>query len=318
MLPTRRAFVRQAAAAGGLLALAGPGSASALPTTDFANAMPAALPPFTVSQITTTPWSLAQDLRTYPQLGVGIELWEKKFEARRLPRQLEELRATGLSISSVQPEVLSIFPNHGGQGPKAPAERLEKLKQTIRRFAPVAQGRPFVTNTGALPGGNEAEVWRTCVRHYQELARFAADQGVRLALEALGPSLMNRSSILYQVPQVLEMVAEVNHPSFGICVDFYNNWQDTQLPEHLRACADRLWLVHLADWQRPRSFHDRRPLGDGHIPTARLLQACREVGYAGPFVLEIFSENVPDSLWQGDLAGVITQSKTAFEQAWRG
>lgn len=35
-------------------------------------------------------------------------------------------------------------------------------------------------------------------------------------------------------------------------------------------------------------------------------------GYAGPLVLEIFSKNVPDSLYDGDLDAVVTRSREAL------
>jgi hypothetical protein len=40
--------------------------------------------------------------------------------------------------------------------------------------------------------------------------------------------------------------------------------------------------------------------------------SLRDAGYAGPLVLEIFSKNVPDSLYGGDLHGVVARSRDAL------
>lgn len=61
--------------------------------------------------------------------------------------------------------------------------------------------------------------------------------------------------------------------------------------------AQRLFLVQLADWRHPLSRHDRRALGQGHLPFCPLLEKLSAFGYHGNYVLEIFSEGVVDSLW---------------------
>jgi sugar phosphate isomerase/epimerase len=84
-----------------------------------------------------------------------------------------------------------------------------------------------------------------------------------------------------------------------------------------RACGDRIFVVHVSDWRTPRSFADRYIVGQGEIPLPALIHAIHESGYRGAYTLEIFSDEVPNSLWEADLSGVINDSRIGLEKAWR-
>jgi sugar phosphate isomerase/epimerase len=252
-----------------------------------------------VSQITTSPLSIEEDLALCQRLGCAMEIAEKKLsldppEARD---QLAQIKDSGVRITSIQPRTLTIFPSASAPEPSSPEERLADLMASVTLFSGFWPGLPLVTNTGADAGGNEARVWAGCVEHYRTLAAHAHDCGMRIALEALGPSLMNSSSILFTFGQAQELASEIDHQAFGLCLDLYNSWQDPALPAAIERCK-KLFIVQLADWRRPQSLHDRRVLGDGEIALQSLLQNLADAGYAGDCVLEIFSESVPDSLWE--------------------
>lgn len=270
-------------------------------TTDHVQRAYASRPTLAISQITTQPLSLAQELDLAVRLGYSLEVAENKLptDPTAAADALKRIQDSGVSVVSLQPATLTPFPSAFSATPAEPRERIDALKASIERFAPLWPGRPLVTNTGApIDSGNEAQVFETCVEAYRELAEHAEQHGMTLALEALAPSLMNRNSILYTFAQALEMAEAVDHPVFGVCLDLYNSWQDVTLPADIALAGDRLQLVQLADWRRPHSFHDRRALGDGQIALAPLLAALQQSGYRGPYVLEIFSSEVEDSLWQ--------------------
>jgi sugar phosphate isomerase/epimerase len=263
--------------------------------------------PLAISQITTSPLSLEDDLALCQRLGCALEIAEKKLSCDPIKAQdqLALIKDSG---------VLTIFPSASAPDPQAPEARLADLIASVERFSPFWPGLPLVTNTGADADGNEARVWTGCVEHYRTLADHASQHGMRIALEALGPSLMNRNSILFAFSQAQEMADAVDRAAFGLCLDLYNSWQDPGLPAAIAACT-RLFIVQLADWRRPRSLHDRRVLGDGDIPLQRLLRSVVETGYTGDYVLEIFSESVPDSLWENKetVIAAVGQSIQAFD-----
>jgi len=252
-----------------------------------------------ISQITTSPLSIDDDLALCQRLGCAMEIAEKKLSAEptQARDQLARIKDSGVRITSIQPRTLTIFPSASAPQPSSPETRLAQLMASVELFSQFWPGLPLVTNTGADAGGNEARVWEGCIEHYRTLAAHAHDHGMRIALEALGPSLMNRNSILFAFSQAQEMVKDVDHDDFGLCLDLYNSWQDPALAAAIEHCK-KLFIVQLADWRRPRSLHDRRALGDGEIALQSLLQNIADAGYTGDCVLEIFSESVPDSLWR--------------------
>jgi sugar phosphate isomerase/epimerase len=187
----------------------------------------------------------------------------------------------------------------------------------VELIAPFAPGAVFVTNTGPAPDGNLHEAIRQVVTHHRELADIAADHGVRIALEPLNPVLLNAETAIWTYGQALDVVQEVGRENVGVCLDLWNVWQDPDLVPRLADAPDRLFLLQVSDWRTPRSRMDRRGVGTGDIPVGRLLHAAHGVGYRGPWVLEIFSDNVPDSLYETDLDDLLRTNRTALEAAWR-
>lgn len=251
-----------------------------------------------ISQITTKPLSIEQDLDLCRRLGCGLEIAESKLstDKGKAREQLAQIKESGIRITSIQPRILTIFPSASAPKPESSEARLESLIASVELFSEFWSDLPLVSNTGANTQGNEHQVWEGCVEHYRTLADHAEQRGMRIALEALGPSLMNRNSILFAYSQAQELAAAVDKTSFGLCLDIYNSWQDSDLIASIS--AEKLFLVQLADWRRPRSFHDRRALGDGSIPLLPILRRLVECGYSGDYVLEIFSDSVFDSVWK--------------------
>ena len=110
----------------------------------------------------------------------------------------------------------------------------------------------------------------------------------------------------------MEIVEEVGHDALGICADAWNLAGQHDLRARLTRLGDRLFLAQVADWRRPRSFLDRRAIGEGALDFTPFLDGVRAAGYRGPIVLEIFSKDVPDSLYDGDLHATIARSRDAL------
>jgi sugar phosphate isomerase/epimerase len=83
------------------------------------------------------------------------------------------------------------------------------------------------------------------------------------------------------------------------------------------AAPDRVFLLQVSDWRLPRSADDRRSVGTGEVAIGQLLHAVYDAGYLGPRVLEIFSDDVPDSLYDTDLRALVRDNHAALQRAWR-
>src|SRR5579872_5399946 len=121
---------------------------------------------FGVSQYTTKQWSFEEDIENYARLGVtAVEICECKLDPNETPAQLAFANEKGLTITSVQPRVHTVFPDSLEWETKDPRERMKLFRHAIETIAPyVPAGTPFVANTGIAPNGNFREGWEITVR----------------------------------------------------------------------------------------------------------------------------------------------------------
>ncbi len=275
-------------------------------------------PPFGVSQFSTWPQSFADDLRLYKEAGIGfIEVCEGKLDAANPEPQLQALKESGMRVSSVQPRLHSLFPDQPRPEPASPKERMLRLRGSIELFGRHFPGTTLVTISGAAPGGDYDLAYRTAGREYAEIARIAADNGVRVALEPLNPILMNTDTFVCSLAQAGRIVEEVNHPAFGMFLDVWHFWEDAGAADQIARYGDRIYGVHVNDWRTPRAFGDRFLPGEGVIPLVELVRAIRKTGYDGAYTLEIFSElRLSGSLW-ADPRRTVVEGRKAFLEIWK-
>jgi sugar phosphate isomerase/epimerase len=272
---------------------------------------------FGISQFTTWPWPFERDLREYALAGAtAIEICEFKLDRGNCEPQLRAVGPAGLRVSSVQTTLHAIFPDSLAPAPFDPELRVKHIAAAMTRIAPhVPDGTPFVVITGAAPRGDCERVFRTMLDVLPGLADHAAGLGVRLAFEPLNPVLFNTDTSLWGLDAALDLIERVDHPNLGVCLDSWNVFQTPDLIETIERAHGKIFVVQLSDWQRPRANADRRNLGEGIIPTADIVAAARRAGYAGSYVLEIFSEeSLPDSLWRGDIASHLRRNVAAFRR----
>ena len=273
---------------------------------------------FGISQFTTHPWSFERDVEAYARLGAAaIEVCEVKLDPDKVPEQMKMIADAGLEITSVQPATRTLYPSKSQPEPKPIPERMARFRHTIEMLAPYTPGVAYVTNTGIPPDGNVQEVLDTAAVQYRALADFAAEHGVKVALEPLNASIANIESAIWTLPQAMDVVQAVDRDNFGICLDCWNIWQNADLYHAVQQCGSKIFVVQVSDWRTPRSFMDRLVPGQGVIPLAPFLRAVHDAGFRGAYSVEIFSQGVPDALWDGDLEQVIKDSKAGVEAAWQ-
>ena len=272
---------------------------------------------FGISEFTTQPWSFDEDVACYAKLGVDtIEVVEAKLDDDRYAEQMASIAAAGLGISGVQPKVRTFFASRMTPDPAGLNERCVALRGSIERLGRHAQGVPFITNTGAHPKGDMAEAMKVVGERLGELSKVAADNGVLLALEPLNPSSVNVESAIWTIDQALEVIDRAGSDKVGLCLDYWNIWQNADVAAQITRAGSRIFTVQASDWRTPRSFADRIVPGTGDLPLADLIKATRATGYDLPYVVEIFSNDVADSLYDDDLERVVADCKRGFAAAW--
>lgn len=270
---------------------------------------------FGISEVTTWPWAFEDDVKRYPKLGAtAIEIWEFKLsaDARAREEQLESVAAHGLAVSSFQADVHALFPTHLKPEPASLDARRDAIVRTLETLGPLLPGTVFVLNTGVAAGGDVQAAFDATVGVYRDLARRARNLGVRLAIEPLHPLAMNEDSFAWNLEDAFDIVSAVGEDALGICADVWNLAGQYDLEARLARCAGKIFLAQVSDYRRPRSFLDRLVVGDGSIDFRPFLRGVSASGYDGPLVLEIFSKNVADSLYDGDLDAVVERSREAL------
>ncbi|KAI1107576.1 xylose isomerase-like protein [Jackrogersella minutella] len=122
------------------------------------------------------------------------------------------------------------------------------------------------------PSSSSHDEWKWVVQGVREVALYAAEKGIRIAIEPL-----NRfeTYLITNISQVLQLIDEVNLPNVGIAFDpFHMNMEEPDMIAALRRCGDKLFDFHLGD-------NNRLAPGDGVLDWPLIIQTLREIGYKG-------------------------------------
>jgi D-psicose/D-tagatose/L-ribulose 3-epimerase len=121
------------------------------------------------------------------------------------------------------------------------------------------------------------------VKNLGELSHFATEHGVVMGIEPL-----NRfeTSFINLASQAVEVVDRVDHASCKIMLDtFHMNIEEKHVGDAIRLAGSR--LVHLHSCES-----DRGAPGSGNVHWADVKQALHDIHYAGPVVIESFTNKV--------------------------
>ena len=121
----------------------------------------------------------------------------------------------------------------------------------------------------------------------REAGEYARQKGVRLALETWGDLTRNAEVCL-------RTLRATKPADIGINVDTGNvllgnpDMPADALPDEIRRVGKRLAYVHLKDVRRkPGEAPVTTTLGQGEIDFKKIFSACRELGFYGPFGLDL-------------------------------
>ena len=137
-----------------------------------------------------------------------------------------------------------------------------------------------VGKTWQMTPGERAEAIDRLVEGLAPVADYAAEEGVRLAIEPL-----NRfeTSFFNTAAQVCEVVDRLDHPAVGMLLDtFHMNIEEKDPVAAIRLAGDKLYHFHACG-------NDRGAPGFDHIAWGPIIAALREVNYTGPLVIESFT-----------------------------
>jgi len=139
---------------------------------------------------------------------------------------------------------------------------------------------PLYSAVGKLVGRSRTdEEWDRAVKGLGEMAKYAGEKGVTLAMEPL-----NRFETYFIniAADMVKLVKDVNHPNLRIHLDtFHMNIEEKSLYKAIKNTGEYLAHVHTCE-------NDRGTPGSGNVDWDGVFKALHKVKYDGWLVIESF------------------------------
>jgi len=243
-----------------------------------------------LNQMTTRGWSLAEAVHGCVEAGIGgIGVWlDKVEEAGGAVAAAKLVRDAGLSVSSLCRG--GFFTSPGA---------IEDNRRAIEEAAALGTDT-LVLVCGGLPEGSRDLVGaREQVRDaLGELAPYAGEHGVRLAVEPLHPMFCADRAVVSTLGQALDLAEQFPPEQVGVVVDSYHVWWDPELYRQIARAGARIASYQVCDWTVPLpadALLGRGHVGDGVIDFPPLSRAVADAGYTGWIEVELFNQEVWDT-----------------------
>lgn len=263
------------------------------------------VPRLSLNQETIKQWSLPELAEGCVKAGVtGVGLWREPVQKYGVEAAARLVRDAGLTVTSLC--------RGGFFTALDPAERTAALadnRAAIDEAATLGTDTLVLVSGGLPPGSRDLFAARERIADaLGELGPYAAECGVRLAIEPLHPMYASDRCVVSTLAQALDLAERFPADQVGVVVDTYHLWwDDTVAAQIARAGAGgRLASFQLADWITPLPegvLLGRGQLGDGAVDFRWFREQVDATGYDGPIEVEIFN---PD-LWARDGAEVLAE-----------
>ncbi|MEU1008463.1 sugar phosphate isomerase/epimerase family protein [Streptomyces sp. NPDC005890] len=254
--------------------------------------------------------SMPELVDTCGPLGIGqVGLWREPVQAYGLEATAKLVRDAGLTVTTLC--------RGGFLTATDPAERAAALADN---HAAVDEAAALGTDTlvlvsGGLPRGSKDlhGARERIADALAVLAPYAAERGVRLAIEPLHPMYAADRCVVSTLAQALDLAERFPAHQVGVTVDTYHVWWDDQAPAQIAraGAAGRIHAFQLADWTTPLPegvLTGRGQIGDGSIDMREWKGYVEAAGYTGPIEVELFNED----LWAQDGREVLARTAERF------
>ncbi|WP_225828683.1 sugar phosphate isomerase/epimerase family protein [Streptomyces naphthomycinicus] len=265
---------------------------------------------FSVNQMTVGQLSLPELADACVRSGIGnVGLWREPVRAYGVEATARLVRDAGLTVTTLC--------RGGFLTATDPVERAEALGDN---HAAVDEAAALGTDTlvlvsGGLPAGSKDlhGARERVADALAVLAPYAADRGVRLAIEPLHPMYAADRCVVSTLAQALDLAERFPARQVGVTVDTYHVWWDDRAPAQIAraGAAGRIHAFQLADWTTPLPegvLNGRGQLGDGAIDMREWKGYVEAAGYTGCVEVELFNER----LWARDGREVLAETAERF------
>ena len=253
---------------------------------------------FSINQETVRQLSLPDLAAACTELGIGgVGLWRDPVRAYGVAATARLVRDAGLTVTSLC--------RGGFLTATDPAERTRALddnRAAVDEAAGVGTDTLVLVSGGLPPGDRDLSGARERIADaLAELAPYAAERGVRLAIEPLHPMFASDRCVVSTLGQALDLAERFPADQVGVVVDTYHVWWDDRAPAQIDRAggSGRIAAFQLADWCTPLPagvLLGRGLPGDGSVDFRVWRNLVEAAGYRGWTEVEIFNEE----LWARD------------------
>ncbi|GAA1324771.1 MULTISPECIES: sugar phosphate isomerase/epimerase family protein [unclassified Streptomyces] len=265
-----------------------------------------------INQETIKQWSLPELAEGCAKAGIDkVGLWRAPVQSYGIERTARLLADSGLSVTSLC---------RGGfftaLDPAERARALDDNRAALDEAAALSTDTLVLVSGGLPEGSKDLHGARERIADaLAELAPYAAERGVRLAIEPLHPMFASDRCVVSTLSQALDIAERFPADQVGVVVDTYHIWWDDQAPAQIaRAGAGgRIHSFQLADWITPLPagvLLGRGQLGDGAVDFRSFRSLVEATGFDGPIEVEIFNE----ALWARDGAEVLAEVAARYAE----
>ncbi|MEU9584632.1 sugar phosphate isomerase/epimerase family protein [Streptomyces werraensis] len=253
---------------------------------------------FSVNQMTVKQLTLPELVTACRDLGVpAVGLWREPVQEYGVEAAAGLVRDAGLTVSTLC---------RGGFLTAVDADEraaaLADNRRAVDEAATLGTDTLVLVSGGLPPGAKDLRAARERIADaLTELAPYAEDHGVKLAIEPLHPMFASDRCVVSTLTQALDLAERFPARQVGVTVDTYHIWWDDTAPEAIaRAGAqNRIHTFQLADWITPLPegvLNGRGQIGDGAIDMREWQGYVEAAGYTGFIEVELFNED----LWARD------------------
>ncbi|MFF9318725.1 sugar phosphate isomerase/epimerase family protein [Streptomyces sp. NPDC014735] len=265
-----------------------------------------------INQETIKQWSLPELAEGCAKAGIDkVGLWRGPVQEYGVERTAALLADNGLTVTSLC---------RGGfftaVDPVERARALDDNRAAIDEAAALSTDTLVLVSGGLPAGDKDLHGARERVADaLGRLAPYAAERGVRLAIEPLHPMFASDRCVVSTLSQALDIAERFPVDQVGVVVDTYHIWWDDQAAAQIaRAGATgRIHSFQLADWITPLPagvLLGRGQLGDGSVDFRAFRSLVEATGFDGPIEVEIFNE----ALWARDGAEVLAEVAARYAE----
>ncbi|PJM94711.1 sugar phosphate isomerase/epimerase family protein [Streptomyces sp. CB01373] len=265
---------------------------------------------FSINQMTVKQLSLPELVDTCLELGVpGVGLWREPVQTYGVEAAARLVRDAGLTVTTLcRGGFLTAI------DPAGRAEALDDNRAAVDEAATLGTDTLVLVSGGLPAGSKDLHGARERIADaLGVLGPYAAERGVRLAIEPLHPMYAADRCVVSTLAQALDLAERFPAHQVGVTVDTYHIWWDDNAPEQIaRAGAGgRIHTFQLADWTTPLPegvLNGRGQIGDGSIDMREWKRYVEAAGYTGAIEVELFNEE----LWSRNGREVLAETAERF------